>query len=292
MQFNSYIFILQFLPILVIGYFVLNKLHTLCGKWLLIAAGVVFYVYGVPRAAVIFGASIVMNLLVAYVIQRVKQNRKVVLASAILLNVTMLVFFKFFNFALRAVNELFATHIGSRELLMPLGISFFTFQQIMYLVSVYRGEIPTINITDYLAYILYFPKLLMGPLTEPTELISQLGDDRLKRFSWENMASGLKLFSFGLMKKMVLADTFSQGVSWGYGNLSTATTGDCFLVMLFYTFEIYFDFSGYTDMAVGLSQMLNITLPMNFDSPYQAISVRDFWKRWHMSLTQIGRAHV
>ena len=155
----------------------------------------------------------------------------------------------------------------------------------MYIVSVYRNEVETVSIIDYLSYVFYFPKLIMGPLAEPKDLISQFNNDELKKFQWENLASGIKLFSFGLFKKMLLADTFAKAVAWGFENTDLATAGDLFLVMLFYTFEIYFDFSGYSDMAVGVSQMINITLPMNFDSPYKALSIRDFWKRWHVSLT-------
>lgn len=155
----------------------------------------------------------------------------------------------------------------------------------MYLVNVYKKNVEKVRLSDYLAYILYFPKLLMGPIVEPTELISQINDPELHQINWNNISYGIKIFSFGLFKKMVLADTFSRAVAWGYANVGVATSMDWFLVMLFYTFEIYIDFSGYSDMAIGVSTMLNIDLPINFDSPYKALSIRDFWKRWHISLT-------
>ena len=155
----------------------------------------------------------------------------------------------------------------------------------MYLVNVYKKDINKVNLLDYLAYILYFPKLLMGPIVEPTELISQINDSELRQINWDNISYGIKIFSFGLFKKMIFADTFSTAVAWGYTNIDVATSMDWFLIMLFYTFDIYFDFSGYCDMAIGVSTMLNINLPMNFDSPYKALSIRDFWKRWHISLT-------
>lgn len=142
-----------------------------------------------------------------------------------------------------------------------------------------------ISVFDYLVYILFFPKLVMGPLMEPEDFISQLNDTAKKKVNWENIACGIKIFSFGLFKKMVLADTFASAVAWGFADIEAATSMDWLLVMLFYTFEIYFDFSGYSDMATGGSLMLNIHLPANFDSPYKALSIRDFWKRWHMSLT-------
>lgn len=126
----------------------------------------------------------------------------------------------------------------------------------------------------------------MGPLAEPADFITQLNDPAAKKVNGDHIAQGLKMFSFGLFKKVVLADTFAAAFVWGCENIWTQTSMDCFLVMLSYTFEIYFDFSGYSDMAVGVSRMLNITLPMNFDSPYKAVSIRDFWKRWHISLTK------
>ncbi len=199
-------------------------------------------------------------------------------------NIGILLYFKYFNFFITNINTLFSKEITLKEIVLPLGISFFTFQQIMYVVNISKEEI-TLNLLDYLAYILYFPKILMGPLNEPKEFIIQLNDSSLKQVNWDNIACGIKTFSFGLFKKLVLADTFALAVNWGYSNFETATSMDWILVMLFYTFEIYFDFSGYTDMAVGISSMLNIQLPINFDSPYKAVSIRDFWKRWHISLT-------
>lgn len=153
------------------------------------------------------------------------------------------------------------------------------------MVTVYRGELERTELLDYLVYILYFPKLLMGPLAEPVDFIAQLNDPAAKRADSDHIAQGLKMFSFGLLKKVILADTFAAAFAWGCENMDVLTSMDCFVIMLAYTFEIYFDFSGYSDMAVGVSLMLNITLPMNFDSPYKAVSIRDFWKRWHISLT-------
>lgn len=132
----------------------------------------------------------------------------------------------------------------------------------------------------------------MGPLMEPVDFITQFNDIGHKRINADNIATGIKIFSFGLFKKAMIADVFSLGVTWGFNNVGTATSADWLLIMLFYTFEIYFDFSGYSDMAVGVSKMLNITLPINFDSPYKAVSIRDFWKRWHMSLTKFFTKYV
>ena len=209
----------------------------------------------------------------------------------VVLNTALLFVFKYTGFVLTNLNALGAS-FAPPELMLPLGISFFTFQQVAYLAAVYKKELLRADALDYLAYILYFPKLLMGPLMDPVDFVTQLNNASLKRPNAENIAAGLKLFSFGLFKKLLLADTFAKAVAWGFANTETATAADWLLVMLFYTFEIYFDFSGYTDMATGSSLILNITLPINFDSPYRALSIRDFWKRWHISLTKFFTRYI
>lgn len=159
-------------------------------------------------------------------------------------------------------------------------------------MALYKQEIKKLSIIDYLAYILYFPKILMGPLMDPVDFSNQFNNENLKMPNPENLASGIKIFSLGLFKKVMIADIFARGVSWGFSNFESATAMDWVLITLFYTLEIYFDFSGYSDMAVGTSQMLNITLPINFNSPYKALSIRDFWKRWHISLTKFFTKYV
>ncbi len=285
LQFNSYLFILAVIPSFVFCFFLLSRFHPSAGKIAIIAFSVWFYVYGGLDSAIILGVSLLSNLLSSLLLSKAKKHRQLLLTIAILINIGLLLYFKYYNFALTTINNIFRQNYTLRGIILPIGISFFTFQQIMYIISVYKRDITTVTPIDYLCYALYFPKIIMGPLMEPKDFIDQINNTKLKTIRWENIACGIKIFSFGLFKKMVLADTFAKGVSWGFSNLSSSTSGDLFLVMLFYTFEIYFDFSGYSDMATGISQMINITLPMNFDSPYKAESIRDFWKRWHMSLT-------
>ena len=302
MQFTSYAFILLFLPLFVLAYFLLNKINRVLGKVLIILSGVLFYFFACADGGddarnrilslAVFGTSILLNPVLALLLSKNGKRRKPVLVLAIVLNVAALLYFKYRNFAVTSLNSILDTGLRPKEILLPLAISFFTFQQIMYVVSVYRGDIEKVCVTDYLAYILYFPKLLMGPLIEPKDFITQLNDPSLKKFRWENLASGIKLFSFGLFKKIVLADTLARAVAWGFAAGDAVTAGDTLIVMLCYTFEIYFDFSGYSDMAVGVSRMVNITLPINFDSPYKAVSIRDFWKRWHISLTSFLTRYV
>ena len=284
MQLNSYAFILLFMPIIFLLYFIGNKFGYSLGKVVIIIGSAIFYIYGGWQAALILGISIVINYLLSFVIYRLNKYRKLVVAAGVVLNAGLLLYFKYYNFFIDNINNVFSQDFQLKELILPLGISFFSFQQIMYIVNVYKKNIE-VKFVDYLLFILYFPKILMGPMAEPNDIIRQFDDPDLKKIDWNNIVSGIKIFSFGLLKKMVIADTFSKAVSWGYSNIDKATSMDWILVMLAYTFQIYFDFSGYCDMAVGVSKMLNIELPINFDSPYKAISIRDFWKRWHMTLT-------
>ncbi len=285
MVFNSYLFVLAFLPLVVIGYFLLNKLGSCVGKIFLAVASFAFFAYGGLKSAAVFIVSILANIIFSLLLQRVRDYKKAILIISIIFNVLILFIFKYFNFFAGSVAKLFGSDFTLENLILPLGISFFTFQQIMYTVNVYRGEIKDINILDYLVYILYFPKILMGPLTEPKDFIAQLNDSALKKVDWNNIVCGLKIFSFGLFKKLVFADMFRRAVDFVFVWQENSTSLEWLLVTLFYTLEIYFDFSGYSDMAVGISKMLNISLPINFDSPYKAFSIRDFWKRWHISLT-------
>lgn len=292
MQFNSFIFILLFLPLTVTLYYTLNKINDTVGKIVLLIASIIFYAYTDRVTLIVLGISLVLNYGFALAIANVKKWRSFYLFTPIVINTGILLYFKYLNFVIENVNHFFMKSIPLKEMILPIGISFFTFQQIAYMVAVYRKEIEKNNILDYLVYILYFPKILMGPLTEPTDFMDQINDATLKKVNLDNIVCGIKIFSFGLFKKVMLADVFAKAVTWGYTNIDIATSMDWILVMLFYTFEIYFDFSGYSDMAVGTSLMLNIKLPINFDSPYKAISIRDFWKRWHISLTKFFTKYI
>lgn len=286
MQFNSYVFILLFLPLFLIIYLLMARSRPAVGKFVIIIAGFLFYAYGSLKTLPVLCASLIINLLFSWLLAKHRDRGKVILFLAIAANVSILFYFKYRNFACDLINYWTGgTSSTGGEIIIPLGISFFTFQQIMYLLAIYRKELTKVNALDYLAYVLYFPKLIMGPLAVPKDIIDQLNNKELKRVNWDNVVSGITLFSLGLFKKLLLADNFAKGVAWGFSNIERATSADLFIVMLFFTFEIYFDFSGYSDMAIGISRMINISLPMNFDSPYKALSVREFWKRWHMSLT-------
>ncbi|HCK88979.1 MAG TPA: membrane-bound O-acyltransferase family protein [Erysipelotrichaceae bacterium] len=292
MQFNSYIFIFLCLPVTVCLYFAANRFRAGAGRLVLILSGIWFYSLGRMNMLGYLLFSIFINYAAAFLIRKKALSAKAVEIVTVIINICILIYFKYFNFILSNINVLSGTSFAMKEMILPLGISFYTFQQISWIVSVSKGELDHAGLIDYLAYILYFPKLIMGPLIEPKNFISQLHDPDRMTFSADHLASGIRLFSYGLLKKVLLADTFARASGWVYGNLETATSMDCVLLILFYTFEIYFDFSGYSDMAVGISEMINIDLPANFDSPYKALSIRDFWKRWHMSLTMFLTRYI
>lgn len=292
MQFNSFIFILMFLPITVLTYFLTSKFKPVLGKIVIIAASVIFYAYSDLKIFTVIGISLIVNLGFALLLQKLERFNRLFLAVPIVINVGLLLYFKYTNFFITVINQYAGKTCAVKDIVQPLGISFFTFQQIAYIVAVYKKEINRVSVIDYLSYILYFPKILMGPLMDPVDFSNQINDISLKKANLDNIACGIKIFSFGLFKKVMIADIFAKGVNWGFSNFEAATSMDWIFVTLFYTFEIYFDFSGYSDMAVGASQMLNITLPINFDSPYKALSIRDFWKRWHISLTKFFTKYV
>lgn len=292
MQFNNYYFILFFLPIFVVAYFGASRIRPIIGKLVIIVASLFFYGYGRIDMLLIFAISIVINYLLALLVATKREVCKWMIVFPLVVNVGLLIYFKYLGFAVSIVGSALGRDFNVANNLLPLGISFYTFQQIAYVVSVGRGDIQRTNLVDYLCYILFFPKLVMGPLMEPQEFIIQINDDSRKKVDANMLASGIKLFSLGLIKKVLLADTFSRASLWVFDNMDVATSMDCVLLVLFYSFEIYFDFSGYSDMAIGIASMINIDMPINFDSPYKALSIRDFWKRWHISLTKFLTKYI
>lgn len=295
MLFNSYIFLLLFFPLCLIGYFGLNHLgkEKLAQAFLL---GMNFWFYGYFHWGylVIMVGSILINYLFTLAMSKAENHRlkKAEMILAVLLNLGILFYYKYFNFFLTHVNRLFHAELTLRTIVLPLGISFFTFQQISYVVDSYRGEVRQYPFLQYASFVSYFPQLVAGPIVTHDELIPQFLDPEKKRFDWDNFSRGLYLFVLGLSKKVLIADTFGKMVAWGYADVSILDTTNAILVTLAYTLQIYFDFSGYSDMAVGLGKMMNIDLPENFNSPYKARSITEFWKRWHITLTRFLTKYV
>ncbi len=292
MQFNTYIYMLLFLPVTILGYFVINKFSYFLAKIYLASVSIFFYAYaGLPGFQWLV-ISIIFNYLVVLLMKRI--HNKVILWIGIIFNIVLLFYFKYTNFTILTINDLLHKSIPLTKMVLPIGISFFTFQQIAYIVDSYRGKLDEHSLLDYINYVTFFPKILMGPLVSPNVLLVQFHDVNTRKISSQNMVDGIQMFIIGLFKKVILADTFAKAVAWAWriGDFKQLSSMDIFLVMLAYTFQIYFDFSGYSDMAIASAKMLNFELPMNFDSPYKAYSIRDFWKRWHISLTKFLTEYI
>lgn len=296
MLFNSYIFILVFLPLTLILYFGLHHFgRKKQAQAALVLLSLWFYGYLNPSFIPVIIASILINFGVSRLVlpeRREEKVRKAILAGGIVLNVAALFYVKYFSFVVQNLNVLFRKNFELGNILLPLGISFFTFQQIAYLVDSYRGETADITFLEYAVFVTYFPKLVEGPIVLHGEIIPQLRAEKNDKPDSYNLSRGLHIFAVGLFKKMLLADTFGTMVTLGFGGVDILSSMDVLLVMFAYTFQLYFDFSGYCDMAVGISCMLNIHLPINFNSPYKAMSILEFWDRWHITLTRFLRNYL
>lgn len=297
MLFNSYIFIFAFLPVTLIGYFALNHFHQkkIATIWLVICS-LFFYAYNNVAYLWMIIASMVVNYTICLAFNKLNKEkssaRKVLFFIGLTLNIGALFFYKYLDFVLEMVNNLFNTDFVYLNFVLPLGISFFTFQQIAYLVDSYRGNAPVYKVIDYALFVTFFPQLIQGPIVLHHEIIPQFQDENKRRFNSDYFAKGLFAFSLGLAKKVLIADNLGKITSFGYGNLSSLSSFEAIMTILAYTFQLYFDFSGYCDMASGICNMFNIELPMNFNSPYKARNISDFWKRWHMTLTRFLTKYI
>ena len=288
MVFSSYRFILVFLPAVLFLYYLLSRLKN--GIWqrlFLISASLVFYGYDNPRYLFLLLGSIAVNYILALAMQSAEgKTRKFWLALGVVFNVALIGYFKYFDFFLQNLNLALGSRIPLRHILLPLGISFFTFQQLSFLVSVYRREETVGRLWDYCLFVSFFPQLVAGPIVLYGEMLPQFRDGTRRRFDADSFASGIYLFCIGLFKKAVLADSLAVFADNGFG-LADPGLIAAWVTSLSYTLQIYFDFSGYSDMAVGLGRMFHIDLPMNFLSPYRSLSITEFWRRWNRTL---GRA--
>lgn len=299
MLFNSHIFIFIFLPIAIIGYFGFNKIqkYTLA-KYFLAGMSLWFYAYFNTSYLWIILSSIAVNYICHRLILSEKiQGKNVKYANLILLaglvfDIGLIFYYKYFNFFIDNINSIFKTSVFVETILLPLGISFFTFQQIAFLVDTKRGEVDKQPFHDYILFVTFFPQLIAGPIVSHEEMLPQFSDLKLKRINVENMYTGIRIFILGLSKKVLIADTFGQAVAWGYGHSDLVRGNGGILLMVFYVIQLYFDFSGYCDMARGIGYMFNIQIPVNFDSPYKARNIADFWNRWHITLTRFFMKYI
>lgn len=303
MLFNSYLFVFLFFPICLLGYYGLWR----AGKpgparVFLIAMSLWFYGYFNLSYLLIMVCSIGVNFLFHRLLSGEKEReggtgkpampRKALVILAVACNLGVLFYFKYFDFFLSTVNEVFDASFALRGILLPLGISFFTFQQISFVVDTYRGEVKNCPLDAYALFVSFFPQLIAGPIVNHSEMLPQFERIGEKKPDWEQIAGGFALFVLGLSKKVLLADTFGAGVDYGYENIASLGQPDAALVIFFYALQLYFDFSGYCDMAVGIGRMLGIEIPENFRSPYKAVNIVDFWKRWHITLNRFFTKYV
>ena len=298
MLFNSYVFIFLFLPIVIAVYFALGRLRLIKAAriWLL-GASLFFYGFWNPPYLALMLLSIAFNHQIGNAIASVKlrsNKAKILLWLGIVINLAAICYYKYANFFLDSVNGLFQSNLTFNEVFLPLAISFYTFTQIAYLVDAYRGETREnkYDIVTYSLFVVFFPQLIAGPILRHDELIPQFGKLKNYLFSHKNFAYGITLFSLGLGKKVLIADNISPWVAIAFNNIDSLTFIEAWVGALSYTFQLYFDFSGYSDMAIGLGYMFNIILPINFNSPYKATSISDFWRRWHITLSNFLRDYL
>lgn len=290
MLFNSVEFLLVFLPVVLTGFFLIAKTnHFAAAAWLVLAS-LFFYGWWNPTYLLLLAASIVFNFCSGYALARIR--KRWLLTLCVSTNLILLAYYKYTNFLVGVITDVVGGTASPFTLILPLGISFFTFTQIAFLVDVYRGYVKEYSFIHYALFVTYFPHLIAGPILHHKEMMPQFQHPTNYRLSWTHIAVGSTIFSIGLFKKTVLAD----GIAPYATPLFTAPEApDLFAAWggaLAYTLQLYFDFSGYSDMAIGLSRLFGVRLPLNFDSPYKATSIIDFWRRWHMTLSRFLRDYL
>ncbi len=304
MLFHSFGFLLAFLPFTWLAYFSLNRFRLFrTAQAALIAASFFFYGYQDWRLCFLLAASILVNfaihrgLTVGFAGKRETAPkkcraacpmipRKALLVLGLAFNFGLLFVFKYLDFTIENLNLLLHASFALRHIALPLGISFYTFQQVSFVVDSYRRETQPCAFLDYALFVSFFPQLVAGPIVLHREMIPQFQDSARKRVDFPSLLTGMEYLIWGLFKKVALADTLGKLCDAGYENLGMLNRLSAAAVILSYTLEIYFDFSGYCDMAIGLGKLFHIDIPVNFRSPYKAANIADFWKRWHMTLTR------
>ena len=299
MLFNSYEFIFVFLPITFFVYFYLNsKRLTTASKAFLVFSSLFFYSWWNIAYLPLILISMLFNYVIGNSLNSKKEenkksfSKKSILIFGIVANLSLLGYFKYADFFIENFNIVAQTNINLFNLLLPLAISFFTFQQIAYLVDSYRQETKEYDFLNYALFVTFFPQLIAGPIVHHSEMMPQCANKWNAVKKYRNIALGLFIFSIGLFKKVVIADTFAVWATAGFDTATTLNLFEAWATSLSYTFQLYFDFSGYTDMAIGIALLFNIKLPINFNSPYKARNIQDFWRRWHITLSRFLRDYV
>ena len=298
MVFSSQTFLFFFLPVVLGMYFLLGIGPMLRNLWLLLAS-LIFYVWGGGDFVLVLLLSIAGNWILGLIADQANRNGSLLakrgsIAISVLLNIGILAWFKYANFFVDQVNDV-GTNFGMGEIvwdriLLPIGISFFTFQATSYVIDVARGQAKVMrNPIDFALYVSLFPQLIAGPIVRYHEISDQLKD---RPFDWDHVSSGMLRFTHGLVKKVVIADNIGAIADAAFSSESQLNAGDAWIGLLAYTLQIYFDFSGYSDMAIGMGRMFGFRLPENFKRPYSAVCMTDFWRRWHVTLSNWFRDYV
>ncbi|TMH59083.1 MAG: MBOAT family protein [Betaproteobacteria bacterium] len=299
MLFNSYEYLIYFLPLALAAYFLLGRRATWAVGWL-VACSLFFYGWWNPKYLPLILASIGFNFAIGRALHRGSQpalslskgHAKALLACGIGANLLLLGVFKYADFAVRNTADLTGLPLALPHIVLPLGISFFTFTQIAYLVDVHRGRAKEPSLLNYALFVSFFPHLLAGPILHHSEMMPQFASPSNKQAQPFHLAAGLFLLAIGLVKKVCLADPLAPVAAAGFDHPEAISALGAWLAVLAYTLQIYFDFSGYTDMALGAARMFNIQMPVNFNSPYHSTDIREFWRRWHMTLSRFLREYL
>lgn len=298
MLFNSYPFLFLYLPITLLAFLILRRRHRSLAIGGLFLASLIFYGVWNPRDVLLLLGSILFNFWIGQRLQKpwtemTALRRRLWLQLGIGMDLGLLGYYKYAGFIEANLGALFDLNLDVSTIVLPLGISFFTFTQIAFLVDSYRGEVREGRFLDYGLFVTYFPHLIAGPVLHHKEMMPQFRSEDLVRFRWEDISIGATLFTLGLFKKVVFADGIAPYARAVFDAPSGAPDFmEAWGGALAFTFQLYFDFSGYSDMAIGLSLLFGVRLPINFDSPYKARSMIDFWRRWHMTLSRFLRDYL
>ncbi|MBT4522316.1 MAG: MBOAT family protein [Halieaceae bacterium] len=296
MLFNSQEFLLCFLPISVAGFYLLRGLdYPRLAKAYLVIASLFFYSWWKIDYLPLLLGSIFFNFFLGSAIGKLSADaagrKRALTGIGVGANLSLLAYFKYADFFINNLNLVLASPVQALNLVLPLAISFFTFQQIAFLVDSYRGVAKEYDFLNYALFVSFFPQLIAGPIVHHKEMMPQFSFTGERRPA-EHFAAGLFVLSIGLFKKVAIADTFAMWATAGFDHSATLSFFDAWGTSLCYTFQLYFDFSGYTDMAIGAALLFGIRLPLNFWSPYKALDIQDFWRRWHMTLSRFLRDYI
>lgn len=285
MLFNSYPFIFVYLPLVFAAFFLTAKyVSHRAATFTLVLASFAFYGYWDVKYVPLLFASICFNYFIGRQLDKHTKS-KFWLVMGLGINILLLGYFKYTDFFLTTLNDINGAQVFDLpHIVLPLGISFFTFTQSAYLVDAYRKEAAPHNFLTYCEFVTIFPHLIAGPIINHKEMIPQFINEKTFHLDYKNIALGLTIFTFGLFKKVVIADKLAVWANEAFSHVSSLTCTEAWVGALGYTLQLYFDFSGYSEMAIGLALLFNLKMPINFNSPYQANSIIDFWRRWHMTL--------